>query len=120
MKPVTIRRLFFGVTLVLILICCGSIFSSPVEEKLEEIVELRKRELDLQQRLYSEQRISDVSNARIALARARIDLAKEKGEKKAVLEQLEAIVAIGSLISKPHRFAKRSVPALRLKQRWLC
>ncbi|MCG8602685.1 MAG: hypothetical protein MI807_21250 [Verrucomicrobiales bacterium] len=71
--------------------------ASPIEEKLKEIVTLREKDLELQQILYSEQRISDVTSARIALARARIDLARERKDHEAVVDQLEAIVAIRKL-----------------------
>jgi hypothetical protein len=38
-----------------------------------------------------------VTSARISLARARINLAKERGEAGAVVEQLEVIVAVRKL-----------------------
>lgn len=84
---------------VLLLVMIGNEFAvaSPIEEKLKEIVTLREKDLELQQILYSEKRISDVTSARIALARARIDLARERKDHEAVVDQLEAIVAIRKL-----------------------
>lgn len=84
---------------VLLLVMIGNEISvaSPIEEKLKEIVTLREKDLELQQILYSEKRISDVTSARIALARARIDLARERKDHEAVVDQLEAIVAIRKL-----------------------
>lgn len=84
---------------VLLLVMIGNeiAVASPIEEKLKEIVTLREKDLELQQILYSEKRISDVTSARIALARARIDLARERNDHEAVVDQLEAIVAIRKL-----------------------
>jgi hypothetical protein len=83
--------------LLLLPVVASNVIGSPIKEKLKEIVKLRENELELQQRLYSEQRISDVTSARISLVRARINLAKERGEAGAVVEQLEVIVAVRKL-----------------------
>lgn len=92
------RPTWTGIFVLLVVMIGNEIaVASPIEEKLKEIVTLREKDLELQQILYSEKRISDVTSARIALARARIDLARERNDHEAVVDQLEAIVAIRKL-----------------------
>ncbi|MDF1741981.1 MAG: hypothetical protein P1U86_22660 [Verrucomicrobiales bacterium] len=74
--------------------------ASPViAKKLEEIVEIRRLQLNRQQALYSDDRISDVHGARIALARARVNLAREQKDWK----KMANILAIQKLLFESSR-----------------
>jgi hypothetical protein len=78
--------------------------ASPViAKKLEEIVEIRRLQLNRQQALYSDDRISDVHGARIALARARVNLAREQKDWKKMANELENILAIQKLLFESSR-----------------
>lgn len=74
-----------------------------IVKKLEEIVAIRKLQLDRQQALYADDRISDVHGARIALARARVNLAREQNDLQKVANELENIIAIQKLLFESSR-----------------
>lgn len=66
--------------------------------KLTEIVQIREQVVEYRQALYSAGRASSgdvdgIESARIELAEARIDLAREQGQREALVNALQGLVA---------------------------
>jgi hypothetical protein len=67
---------------------------SPTVSKLRELVTIRERQAQRQQDLAKAGRASDDPAAAVALAEARIELARELGQQQIVLAQLRKILEL--------------------------